>query len=596
MNMKRRLTVRFIIQMIIAAFTALIIASVCLIWVFQQLNEISINKDFASVGLEQLVESSKLTPDGIRFDAKLLEQVKLNNGWLQSLDENGAVDHSYLVPNDVPKRYAPGELVDYWTKKKPFPYDLYLWIQEKNGKTYTLVYGFHGEIEHILEQTTEQASLSPEGQLIIPEATAHQLKLLGGFIQLLNQEGTELASYNKPDHIGTYYSVSELALRSMYYDRYGYQMNSSYDASTGRTWVVMLPIAMGGANEQGSVLPAEGRILLIGGSSMIVAVVAILLLLSLWNAHRFGGPMLHMLTWLDGLSRAEYREPLDRRGLARSKKRSGKWRPRYRVFIDVIHSIDNLSRTLLRQQELRKQNNSLRDEWISGITHDLKTPLSSIKGYAHMLAEPGYEWSTEEVRKFSTIMLEKSAHMDGLINDLALTYRINAGVKPAEGELLELNSWLSTVLDQAGNHPSFFKKHIQFKPAPIDIVVKLYGPWLERVVLNIAANALIHNSPDTKLHVSVWSDEAKQQIIIQFVDNGQGMDENTAARLFERYFRGTDTNVMSEGSGLGMAIAKDLVEAMHGIIEVETSVGKGTTIRLIWSNLELENTIKERSF
>jgi two-component system OmpR family sensor kinase len=591
MNMKRRLTVRFIIQMIVAAIIALIIATVCLIWAFQKINEISINKDFASVGLEQLIESSKLTPEGIRFDAGLLEQVKLSNGWLQSLDEDGRVEHSYLVPNDVPNRYAPGELVDYWTKRKPFPYDLYLWIQEKNGKTYTLVYGLHRNIEKILEQSVSQASLSLNGTLIIPQAVSLQLEALGGFIQLLDSEGTELASYNKPDSIETQYSVSELALRSMYEERYGYKMNSSYDPTTGRTWVIMLPT--GSAQEQGNFLTAEGRVLLIGGSSMIVALVAILLLLSLWNAHRFGGPMLHMLTWLDGLGRADYREPMDRRGIARSKTISGKWRPRYRVFTDVMHSIDNLSRSLLREQELRNQNKSLREEWISGITHDLKTPLSSIKGYAHMLAEPGYTWGIDEVQKFSTIMLEKSAHMDVLINDLALTYRIKAGVKPDDGELLELNSWLSSVLNQASNHPTFVKEHIQFKPAPVDIVIKLYGPWLERVVLNISANALVHNPPNTKLIVSVWCNEANNQVVIQFVDDGQGMDEKTADRLFERYFRGTGTNVMTAGSGLGMAIAKDLVEAMHGTIEVDTSVGSGTTIRLIWSNPELERRSEE---
>ncbi len=353
MTMKQRLAIRFIVQMIVASITALLIALVCLMWVFQQLFEISISKDFASVGLEQLVESSELTPEGIRLDSSLLEQVKDNNGWLQSLDENGMVEQSYLVPDDVPKRYAPGELIDYWTKKKPFPYELYLWIQAKNGRTYTLVYGFHNEIEQLLDQTASQASLSSQGQLAIPQAVAHRLKALDGFIQLLDSQGNELASYNKPDRIGTYYNATDLALRSMYDERYGYRMSSTYDHATGRTWLVMLPSAAGGSDGTETLLPAENKVFIIGGISMIIAVVAILLLLSLWNAHRFGGPMLHMLSWLDALSRADYKEPVDRRGIARSKKRSGKWRPRYRVFTDVMHSIDNLSKSLLREQELR---------------------------------------------------------------------------------------------------------------------------------------------------------------------------------------------------------------------------------------------------
>ncbi len=204
-----------------------------------------------------------------------------------------------------------------------------------------------------------------------------------------------------------------------------------------------------------------------------------------------------------------------------------------------------------------------------------------------MLSEPGYTWSEDEVRKFSAIMLEKSAHMDILINDLALTYRIKAGVKPPEGELLELNSWLRSVLDQAGNHPSFVKDHIQYKPASSDIMLKLHGPWLERIVFNLTANALLHNTSETRLIVSVWTNKVEKQVIIEFADNGQGMDAKTADQLFDRYFRGTDTSTMTEGSGLGMAIAKDLVEAMGGTIQVDTAVGKGTTIRLIWPSSEI---------
>lgn len=195
--------------------------------------------------------------------------------------------------------------------------------------------------------------------------------------------------------------------------------------------------------------------------AMFTAIFVSFLLLSLWQAHRFGVPLLHMLTWLDSLGRAVYQEPVDHRGIHRSRMRSGKWKRRYRIFIDVMHSIDKLSGTLQRDQALRQQTESLREEWIAGITHDLKTPLVAIKGYAYLLAEPQYDWTVAEVRKFSSTILEKSAHMEMLINDLAMTYRLKSSTRPSESEEIELNSWLQGALKQAAADP-FYKKETNF--------------------------------------------------------------------------------------------------------------------------------------
>lgn len=585
MNMKRRLALQFTAQLAITGIIVLLIAAICLIWVFRQLNEISFSRDFASVGLERLVESSQLGPDGIRFDPELLEKVKQNNGWIQSLAENGQVEHSYNTPADVPKYYAPGELIDYWMKKKEFPYHLYLWIQEKDGKLFTLIYGVHDELAPLLNSVLTHAKINLAGELELPENIASKITEQNGYVQLLDSQGRELASYNKPSTNASHYTIPELALRTMYSERYGMELSSVYDEETGRTWLISLPNQLGRNTGEGMLLSPEGKVLFIGISSLIIALIIVFIVQSLWNAHRFGGPMLHMLSWLDSLGKADYKEPVDRNGIARSRTKSGGWRSRYRVFMDIMLSTNKLSDTLKRDQELRMKNNSLREEWITGITHDMKTPLSSIKGYAHMLSEERYEWTAEQVRAFSQIMLEKSAHMDELINDLALTYRMNADVKPPKGDQLELNQWLQEVLKQAADTPPFDKSRMRFERAETDIIVVMHAPWLKRVVMNLAANALLHNPPDTILTISILAGEDGKGMGINFSDNGNGMDAYTADRLFDRYYRGTDTSSSIDGSGLGMAISKGLVESMGGQILVETSLGKGTTIRLIWDTI-----------
>ncbi|OPA79977.1 hypothetical protein BVG16_04275 [Paenibacillus selenitireducens] len=582
MKIKHRLTLRFIFQLVVSGIVVLLIAAACAWWILLRLADMSVTQDFTSVGLERLVESSELSKDGIRFDPHLLEQVKLNKGWLQSLDEHGRVDLSYNTPKDVPLNYAPGELVDYWNKAKPFPYDIYLWIQEKDGKLFTIIYGTKNEMRLLLEEINQHPAVTPAGQVELPASLQERVRKLGAYIQVLDASGSEVASYNRPASVPQKYTVQELVLRATYSDRYGFRIASNYQEDTKYTWVMGLPLSSGDATGEQGLIPEELRIILIGIAAMFGAVSIVFLLFSAWNAHRFGSPMLHMLAWIESIGRGQYNEPLDRTGQPLSRKRSGKWRRRYAVFADVMQSLHKLSTTLQRDQDLRQQTNMLRDEWIAGITHDLKTPLSSIKGYAHMLAAENYEWSTMEVRKFSSTMLDKSEHMDTLINDLALTYRVNARIQPPEMEEIELNSWMQEMLTHRMVHPSWGAERIIFKPAEVETTVMLYPPWLERVVHNITANALMHNPPDTRLTISIRRDAQAMGGMIVFEDNGMGMDEVTANRLFDRYYRGTDTSVATEGSGLGMAISKGLVEAMGGTIQVETALGQGTTIMVLF--------------
>ncbi|KWX86237.1 hypothetical protein AMQ83_20090 [Paenibacillus riograndensis] len=581
MKIRRRLTLRFVLHSAIAGLVVLLIAAVTVYWVLMRLSEITLSDNFASVGLERLVESSKLGEDGIVFDRKLLEQVKHNNGWLQSLDENGKVEKSYNKPSDVPVQYNPGELAAYWRLQKDFPYDVYLWIQEKHGRVYTLLYGVPKELEPLLQAVSEEGSAYLDGRLILPEKIRNRIRARGGYAQLLDPEGRELAALNRPESIPDTYTVQELALRSKYPERYEYRMDFAYDENTGRTWVVGLPNKAEGHSSKNPLISAEMRIVLAGIAGMLGAVLLIFALLSFLNALRFGAPMFHMLAWLDSLGRGAYDEPADCNGRPRSRLSSGKWRRRYSTFAEVMLSMDQLTVILRRDEERRRQTETLREEWITGITHDLKTPLSSIKGYAHLLAEDAYDWSPEEVRKFSAIMLEKSAHMDTLISDLAMTYRQRSGIHAPQMEEVEMNAWLGNALVQAAANPEYGEGRIIYQAPDQEITASIYRPWMERVVGNLTANALLHNSSDTRLTVRL-SEGADGGLTIIFRDNGQGMDEQTAANLFERYYRGGDTASTTNGCGLGMAISKGVVEALGGQITVSSAPGKGTEIRLSW--------------
>ncbi|MBW7474705.1 HAMP domain-containing histidine kinase [Paenibacillus oenotherae] len=589
MSIKRRLTIRYILQLALAGLFILILAALTMYWMFQKLTDIEIKRDFASVGLSMLISTSTIGPDGLQFDPELLNQVKASGSWLQSMDEQGRITKSYFTPGDVPSSYAPGELIDYWNGAKPFPYQLSLWMEEKEGRNYTLIYGSRSRaysmLQEIVTQYETQGSpvISSGTALKLPEQLTANIDRLRAWVQLLDNKGEEIASYNKPGDALTRYNAQELALRTQYRDNYGIELASHYDAETGQTWVLNIPEPDNiGRSSPSFLLSPELKVLLIGLAALISTSFIVFVLLSLWYGHRFGAPVLYMMNWIQALGRGNYGEPPDRKGTRKrsSGKRNG-WDRRYRVYSEVLDSLESLSSTLRRDEEHRRIADRTREEWIAGVTHDLKTPLSSIMGYAHMLEAESYSWTETEVRQFAHTITEKSTYMDVLINDLSLTYRLRNGDIPCENTQVEMSAYLQEVVNRAASNPAYGGDRVICQTSDNPHIAFIHPAWFERVVENLVANALLHNPQETVLVVTLHT-RSGGGMAVTFSDNGNGMDAETADILFERYYRGTSTDISPAGSGLGMAITKELVQAMGGRIEVKTKPGKGTNISLIW--------------
>lgn len=549
-------------------------------WVIQQLNEANLVEDFATVGLDQLISTADILPDGsVKYDPELLKRIEENNGWLQILDEQGRVLDAFHTPPDVPDHYKSGELISYWQGKKPFPYELYLLIRERQGINFTLLYGENNQAVTMLDQAYNGGRYA-NNKLELASGQQDIIRAADAYLQILDEQGQEMASFNKPaSGIPDSYSIQDLILRTRYPSRYGMTTVTSYDEQNHSTWMLSVPLA---GNPAGSNVNPFGFIFGPAMIALLVSIIGLLILLAVWYANLFGYPMLHMLQWLQRLERGQYEEPAGPRGRPLSRKKNGKWRRNYRVYTEVLHSIQTLSDTLKQDKELRKQTDSLREEWIAGITHDLKTPLSSLQGYAHMLEAEKYEWASNEVREFAGIMLDKSMYMDRLVSDLAMTYRLRSGGYQPPIELTDINALLQDLVQRAERNPAYGEGRITFQPAPAEVLGHVHIPSFERIVDNLTANALLHNPPDAQLIVSVQVGTGAGEFIVKFADNGRGMDQETVWKLFERYYRGTDTAAPDVGSGLGMAVTKGLIEAMQGRIEVRSSPEEGTEIRLIW--------------
>jgi len=575
-NVIRRLIAHFSLRLVLAAVLFVAMAVFIFCWMQMKLLDIESGRSFAQAGVLKLIDTMQVDEAGVvHFDEGLLERVKSEGGWLQMLDEQGNVTYSLFTPDDVPTAYKPAEFVAYWKKQMPFPYDLAVWIREKNGIVYTLLYGVVPEEKRLLRAVLEAADAKEQSLELRPDL-AERIKQADAAVQLLDPSGRQLGAYGRSEALPSQYSLQELALRSIYSDRYGYKLAFDFDERTGNAWVVSIPLRSKG--ELGGFLQKDLNVMVFSLGSLLLSGMLLFLLLSLWYANRFGTPVLHMIDWLKQLGKAEFREPGGRWG-PRSLDPKGRLRRRYRLFADVFLSLSRLSEHLRRNEDMRAKLEQTREEWITGVSHDLKTPLTSIKGYSHMLEAPDYGWSTEEVREFAAVIRDKAHYMELLIDDLSLTYRLQNEALPMDLRETELNGFADVVIRRFQESPAFSSSHVAFRPALSPLCCRADERWLSRALENLLANAVLHNPEGTEVVVSIMEETESARIEVR--DNGSGMDEETVGRLFERYYRGTNTEGESGGTGLGMAIARQIVLALGGDIRVESEPGKGTAVSIL---------------
>lgn len=247
------------------------------------------------------------------------------------------------------------------------------------------------------------------------------------------------------------------------------------------------------------------------------------------------------------------------------------------IYKDVKVKLNNLARTLKQNEIERKKIEVMRNEWISNITHDIKTPLSSIKGYAELL-ENYSDFTEDEIKQYGFVINQKSEYIKELVDDLNLTIYLKDDKKILNLQKANLVTEIKNSIISILNHSIYSKREITFESNK-NIVEETFDlKLLKRLIDNIIYNALIHNNDDVKICVEVLKID-RTHIIIK--DNGNGISEYDLEDIFNKYYRGTNTSYIHKGSGLGMAIVYNIVKAHNWDINIESKLGEGTRIEII---------------
>ncbi|MFS0766001.1 sensor histidine kinase [Peribacillus phoenicis] len=252
------------------------------------------------------------------------------------------------------------------------------------------------------------------------------------------------------------------------------------------------------------------------------------------------------------------------------------------VYEDVFHNMNELSIKLDQYEKERDQLDQMREEWISNVSHDMKTPLASIHGYTELMKDNATELTPQELYEFTSIINRQSVYMKDLLDDLNLTMRLRNQRLPLQFEDVDIVGFIREMTIELLNDSQFGDKQVEFEANVDKATHKVDKKLLKRAIFNFIYNALVHNDENVivKIQIDDIGPQSELHTKITIADNGRGIPDKDLEQVFERYYRGTNT-ASTHGTGLGMAIARDIILAHKGKLDLTSVENKVTTITIL---------------
>ncbi len=545
--MARKITFRFIGYFFFFYALLFLMSIAVLVYTFFEIVTAFPYSDIRETELSTIQSSVDMQKNGDYFiEESLVKAAHKSGGYLLVMNHDGEVLSSTIHPSFVQASYSFQQMMKLVDDKH-----YYLWPLDSNA---SLLFVEQSVSDNFLQQLMENPSfpvMNENGKELVTsnEAWFVQFNESG---EIVEQIGTPSIETNQLSLFHTQQHLTE--------QKVAVSIEPLPDGTT---------VAVGVKNP--NYFPESEEFnaffirLLVGFIVFNISMLLLILVISLWIGRRFGKPLFYMLKWIEQLSKGNYERPTDWKV---QDKKSGQFKRKYRFYHDVEKSLTSLTTTLKENKRFAERMEQLREDWITGLSHDLRTPLSSIFGYASML-DSKYEWSLEEVRNFGRTIQQKADYMDKLIQDLTLTYQLKNNAIELNFENVYLSKYTKNYLEE-NDWPLEYVNDLSGS-ATVLLDVDRFG----RVLDNIIANAMKYNPEGTPITVKLHQE--KETVVIQVIDQGQGIPKEVMENLFTRYYRGTNTTDGDSGTGLGLSIAKQLVEAHEGEIDVHSS-RTGTTI------------------
>ncbi|MGG4092366.1 ATP-binding protein [Paenibacillus lautus] len=241
-------------------------------------------------------------------------------------------------------------------------------------------------------------------------------------------------------------------------------------------------------------------------------------------------------------------------------------------------TFENMRKRLHESIQLRLQDEENRKELISNISHDLRTPITNIKGYIEGIRD-GVADTPEKMDKYVNIIYTKTTDLDKLVNELFLYSKLDLKQVPFMFEHVDIIGFIDDCIDEQRYVLEEKGIRLEWKERigqSVEVIADLEK--LKRTVLNIIENAQKFMDKQDKT-ICVSTQLSPGWVTVEIRDNGMGIEPEVIPYIFERFYRAEPSrNSSTGGSGLGLAIASQIIEGHGGTIWVESEPGIGTSL------------------
>ncbi len=293
--------------------------------------------------------------------------------------------------------------------------------------------------------------------------------------------------------------------------------------------------------------------------------------------------------WLRAIGLAYEKEPSERNEYTMTLF----GRP-YRASMAPIELADDTNGLLIVLHDLTASHTAekMRREFSANVSHELKTPLTSISGFAEMIANGMYQ-SEADVKVFGGRIYEESQRMLALVETIMHLSRIEENQTTITWKPVDMSQAARYVADLIA--PQAAARHVAIQVDAEPLYVYGNAALLSELVMNCVDNAVKYNKEGGQVSVSVRP-EGEDQVRLVIADTGIGIPREKQDRVFERFYRADESrNKSTGGSGLGLAICKHIVAQHHGTISLKSVEGEGTSLQIILPRMSDAEVKKEET-
>ena len=244
---------------------------------------------------------------------------------------------------------------------------------------------------------------------------------------------------------------------------------------------------------------------------------------------------------------------------------------------ELCRSFNDMRVRLNESVELKMQYEEENRELISNISHDLKTPITTIKGYVEGLMD-GVADTPEKQDRYLKMIYNKANELDALINELSLYTNITNNAIPYEFHRVSVKDYFNDCMEEVRADLLSHNMTLTYNNyCAEDVKVVVDPDQLKRVINNVVTNAIKYTDKEEG-HIDISIEESEKMIKVSINDDGRGIDKESLPHIFDRTYRADSARRSRGGSGLGLAICKKIVEEHGGKIWATSTKGEGTTI------------------